>query len=339
MLFTPPPFPDHLPDGYALIPETLIYDPSRHLQLEFPERSWTLEEFGYSDQEIASCASRVAVTSPFRILSDSGIRDLHQIASDLKPYCTNLSGARVPYHLAGGVYKSKFLRDFCACPVVLEHMSKISGTPLVPHSMPSQQVYINYAPEDISKAVDAWHFDGIGFDYVLMMSDPATLKGGNFEYFQGTKYEIANMFNLKTHALRYGITSALPHHRVIKTKFPGAGYGIFQQGNMVVHRAAPLLAPGDRITIVPGMVSRDCPGVDPTAKHDMPAYNEPGISAELARHSAWIAQAKLQRFIEGVSLSADAAVNTADLQRAIADVADTIEYISHQARSAPGNPD
>ncbi len=53
--------------------------------------------------------------------------------------------------------------------------------------MSSQQVYINFAPEDLTKAIDNWHVASIGFDYVLMASDPATLNGGRFEFFRGLR--------------------------------------------------------------------------------------------------------------------------------------------------------
>lgn len=122
--------------------------------------------------------------------------------------------------------------------------------------MPSQQVYVNYALDDISKAVDAWHYDGIGFDYVLMVSDPTGFKGGNFEYFKGTREEVAGLFGLQVHEVRYGIHQDFSLERVIKVRFPEAGYAIFQQGDRVVHRVARLLEPAERITVVPGLVSR-----------------------------------------------------------------------------------
>ena len=223
-------FPDHYPLGYEDIADGVAYDADVHLELQVPQRIWTLSDFGYNKEQISACASDVAVSSPFRLLSDQGVADLHRIVTRLKSVSSHIEGNRTPSHLAGGVYRSKFLRDLCACPRINAHMSKIAGTTLAPHSMPSQQVYVNYAPDDISKAVDSWHYDGIGFDYVLMMSDPKTIKGGNFEYFQGTRNEVAAMFDLKVHEVRYGITADLPEDRVIKAQFPAAGYAIFSTG-------------------------------------------------------------------------------------------------------------
>ncbi len=334
MLANPPIFPTHLPAGYECFADETTYDPDQHLALEWPEQILTLAEFGYDESAIDACASPVAVTSPFRMLSEEGVRVTHQVVSRLKAQRSEIAGDRVPSHLAGGVYRSKFLRDLCACPEILDHLSKIGGTPLAPHSMPSQQLYVNYAPQDLSQAVDAWHFDGIGFDYVLMMSDPGQLKGGAFEYFQGTKFEIAETFNLAVHEVRYGITSELPQDRVIRTRFPAAGYAIFQQGNMVVHRAAKLLAPGDRITMVPGFVSRNFSCPDPTAVHDMPCYGEPGIVAELARHSAWLAQTKLQHLLHSLPLSDDSGQLAANLKNTIADVISVIRELEKAQASA-----
>ena len=322
-----PPFPESLPQPYQCFEDEVRYDPGVHLDPEWPERIWTLEEFGYSPREISQCPSNVAVTSPFRLFSEEGIEAVSRVVNRLKAVRSSISGNRTPSHLAGGVYRSRFLRDLCACPVILEHMSSISGTRLGPHSLPSQQLYVNYSPDDITQAVDSWHYDGIGFDYVVMVTDPGKLKGGNFEYFQGTKYEVAEMFDMAVHQVRDGIVDELDESRVIQTWFPKAGYAIFQQGNMVVHRAARLLEPGDRITIVPGQVAEDISCPDPTAIHDIVDYGEPGIKAELARHGAWLAQGKLQHLIQNQDMSEKEKEILEQLKRAVADVNAVIEQL------------
>jgi len=282
------PFPESLPEGYGLVPESVRFDADLHLQLEQPDKIWTLEDFGYSATQIRQCASPVAITSPFRLLSDAGVKALYQVATNLESVCSQIDGNRTPKHLAGGVYRSRFLRDLCACPSILQHMSAICGTELFAHSMPSQQIYINYAPQDIARAVDAWHFDGIGFDYVLMVSDPATLRGGEFEFFRGTRDEIAEMFDMPVKDIRRGINEPLPAERTVQVSFPAAGYAIFQQGNLVVHRANKLHSAAERITAVPGLVSNRTDLPDPTAVHDMQRYGEPGILAELEAHCQWM---------------------------------------------------
>jgi hypothetical protein len=331
MSISPLSFPNSLPAGYQEFDNEPSYDAEKHLALEFPQQTWMLEDFGYNQETIARCASSVAVTAPFRLLSDEGLKALYQVAISLKEVSTEISGNRNPSHLAGGVYRSKFLRDLCACPVILQHMSEIAGTSLAAHSLPSQQVYINYNPKDINKAVDAWHYDGVGFDYVIMLSDPSTLRGGFFEYFKGTKFEIASTFDMKVHEVRYGIKKELELDRVIQVKFPEAGFAVFQQGNMVVHRAARLEAPAERITVVPGMVALQTNVPDPTSLHDIINYREPGVIAETARHSAWLARAKLAQLIDELPLTNDVASVKKAMIEAIADVSQTLDHLSNNS--------
>lgn len=181
--------------------------------------------------------------------------------------------------------------------------------------------------------MDGWHFDGIGFDYVAMLIDPSSLKGGNFEYFRGTRFEVAKLFGLEVDDVRKGIAEELDADRVIKVQFPEAGFAVFQQGNMIIHRAAKLLEPADRITIVPGFVAENISAPDPTAIHDMPSYGEPGINAELARHSAWLAQGKPKQLMASQSLDTADETIVLDLKNAIADVTRLLQALEASNRS------
>lgn len=330
MIAEPLPFPRTMPAAYQCADDGPPYDPARHLALERPERLWTLAELGYDAAAIAACPTDVAITAPFRVLSDQGVAALHEVTLRLKAQRTRLAGNRVPSHLAGGVYRSKFLRDLCNCPVVADFLSEVAGTPLAPHSMPSQQLYVNYAPDYIGKAVDAWHFDGVGFDYVLMVSDPAKLEGGAFQFFLGPKAEATELLGIDY--LRKGATGELPAERVVGVAFPAAGYAVFQQGNMVVHRAARLLRPAERTTIVPAYVGLETDYPDPTAVEDMPHYGEPGILAELTRHVAWRTRAKLAGVIDRLSLAEDPETLCAVLRAATADVERVLQSLGDGPR-------
>jgi hypothetical protein len=338
MFASPPTFPKTPPLDHQYLDDEPAYDPALHLALEEPARAWTLDEFGYSREAIEACASNVMVTTPFRILSNEGVRLVQELLLELKSKKTVIAGNRVPSHLSGAVYRSRFLRDLAACPIVTEHVSKIAGTPLAPHSMPSQQMYVNYTPDDISKAVDSWHFDGIGFDYVLMVSDPRHLKGGKFEYFRGTKFEFADMFDMDVPTIRQGVTDELPPDRVVQAEFPAAGYAVFQQGNMIVHRAARIEEPAERTTMVTGYVALDMSRADPTAKHDLPYYAQSGVVAELARHSAWLAQSKLQNLIDSLPINDDFEGIEAAMVDAIEDVAHATRLLREARKNGMQRP-
>ena len=186
MLATPLPLPADRPAHMTRVLEEPSFDPGRHLDLALPERTWTLEEFGYDAAARARTPSPVAITTPFRVLSEEGAAPPRAILRSLRSDHQLGSGRRLSVYLAGGVYRSRFLRDLVQSPVLIEHLSRIAGTELMPHPIPQLQAYVNYSPEDPTKSVDTWHVDSLGYDAVLMVSDPALLTGGRFEYFEGT---------------------------------------------------------------------------------------------------------------------------------------------------------
>ena len=78
-------FPAFIPEGVEGLDDEPEFEPSRHLQLEPSRQVYTLEAFGYSDEEIARCAGPVAVAGPFRVLSDEGVRaDLDVAIEDIR---------------------------------------------------------------------------------------------------------------------------------------------------------------------------------------------------------------------------------------------------------------
>ncbi|MEZ5667804.1 MAG: hypothetical protein R3F55_10300 [Alphaproteobacteria bacterium] len=134
--------------------------------------------------------------------------------------------------------------------------------------MPAQLGHINYAPADLNRAVDRWHHDTLGFDYVLMVNDPASFAGGRFQYFMGTKAEAAALAAEGREP---------PADRVVSPHFPGAGWAVLQQGNMVVHRGGRLEKPAERITFINGYVARDISKPDPSRLSDLTVWDPPHV--------------------------------------------------------------
>jgi hypothetical protein len=334
MLSAPLPFPLELPPTYEAIPDEPTFDPARHLALEPPRNRWRLSDLGYTAADISECASDVAVAGPFRLLSEEGVALARSVALSLRDLCR--TGDRTAKYLTGGVYRSKFLRDLCNCTQIADFLSDIAGCELLAHSMPSQQLYINYAPDELTNAVDTWHVDSIGFDYVMLLSDPRTFAGGQFQFFRGTQAEAARLLATDIENLTDATSRDLPADRVVSPEFPAAGYAVFQQGNMVMHRATRLTRRAERITLVPGLVARDTRCLDPT-KHAVADWGEPGIIAEFARHKAWLSLTKLGGFVERVRLDAEPREIRDRLQRSIADVLNAIAVIDRQTRGATKN--
>ena len=319
LLNTPINFPNTLPDGYHYIDNEPNYDPNIHLALEFPKDSHNLHDLGYSQEEIDKCPTDYGVSGVTRLLSDEGVRVLMQTAQSLRKYSSS-GGERIQHLLRGCVYRSKFLRDLCLCPKVSEFLSQIYGIPVAPHSIPLHLGHFNFAPDDLTRAVDKWHIDTIGFDYVMIVSDPNQQVGGRFQYFLGTKREIQEIKDNN---------QSIPEDRIISPEFPGPGYIIVLQGNMVVHRGAKLEQPFDRVTMVNGYVPLDLDSVDPSRFFDLKTVDPHQLLfPEWARHKAWLSKGKLNRIIEELPFTDDRELIINKLKSAIKDVETAIKDLS-----------
>ncbi|MEM7281743.1 MAG: hypothetical protein AAF438_08965 [Pseudomonadota bacterium] len=316
-----PPFPKTLPEGYKYLEESVAFDPKRHLALSLPKEKLTLSDLGYTETEIADCPTDFAVSSPARVLSEEGVEVLQQVTRNLRQFAVGCE--RIKNLVRGGAYQSRFLRDLCLCPEVTEFLSEIYGVAVVPHTMPLHLGHLNFAPDDISEAVDKWHHDTIGLDYVMPVSDPKQLDGGEFQYFRGTKAQAADFANQG---------EALPDDRIVSPEFPGPGYVVVLHGSMVVHRAAKLNQPGERITMVNAYVPMDTSKPDPCRFHDLTAFDPNHVLfSEWARHKAWLAQGKLATLMDELPFTEDRDQVIHALRVSIADVEDAIQDLSEES--------
>lgn len=299
------PFPSEHPPTYIKLKDEPEFNAGRHLALEVPGKIRNLDSLGYTQTEIQACPSNFGVSEAFRILSDEGT----QVALNLcrQMYANrNISVGtgvnRLGSYVRGAGYRSKFLKDFCDSPELAEHLSKIAGVRLARHSVPAVACGVNYAPTDIRKAIDTWHVDSVSFDIVMMISDPAVIKGGEFQYFDGTKTQGQSLLGIDGEE---GANAELPAERVKTIPFPKAGYGFMQQGNMIFHRARRLHKKAERITMIPSFVVTPATAPDFTNAVNMANWDDPGLPAELARHEAWRAATRLEALIDDLSLHDD----------------------------------
>ncbi len=317
------PFPAMQPPGYSWLEDETVFDPARHLALEAPKSTTSLADFGYASEVIQSKATEVAVSSPFRILSDEGAAVMLDTARRLKTH--SFGCERIENMVRGGCYRSRFLRDLCIDPSVTQMMCDIYGADVAPHTMPVHLGHMNYSPEEEGRAVDKWHHDTLPVDYVMMVSDPATLDGGEFEYFVGTKEEMKELA---------ANGNGPPRDRVIAPHFPGPGYAIALHGDMVVHRGAPLNQPGERISMVNGYVSTDTSADDQHRHRDLKLVDDPTcLYPEWARHAAWRARGRLDNLINELTFSENKAEIAAALESAIEDVRAAVDEIQQDDAS------
>ena len=267
---------NNVPDGFELMDDKVPFDPKKHLQLEKPNEIYSLKDLGYSEEIIKDSPVDFAATSVFRILSDEGSEILLDITRKLEKFTT--SSQRIARNVRGGVYRSKFLRDLCLSDEVSIFLSDIAGINISPHTIPHQLGHLNYNPLELEKNVDKWHVDTLMFDYVMFVTDPKKIKGGQFQYFYGTKDEMAEIKKNN---------KEIPSNKIISPEIPGPGYAVFQQGKHVVHRATGLTSPGERITLVNGYMASD-PSIKDYTKYGQLCHVDPIeiLSKEFTKHTA-----------------------------------------------------
>ncbi len=312
------PLPSTQPAGYEWLADEPPFDPNRHLALEAPSSVLTLADLGYQPHDTTLVATEFAASEPFRVLSDEGAAVMLDVARQLR-HTAKPASDRVENAVRGGVYRSRWLRDLCLSPDLTAHMAAIYGVEVAPHTMGVHLGHMNHAPSDLSKAVDKWHVDTLPLDMVMMVSDPATLDGGEFEYFVGTKHEMAQLAS-------EGRTP--PPERCVAPDFGGPGWAIALHGNMVVHRGAPLNSPGERITMVNGYVSVDPSRDDQNRTRDLMLVDDHDVLfTEWVRHVAWRTNGRMQELIDETPFGISRADAVEQLRWAIADAEQAIAEI------------
>jgi len=157
----------------------------------------------------------------------------------------------------------------------------------------------------------------------MAVTDPTKLDGGQFEYFVGTKEEMADL-------AAQGKTP--PRERVMAPAFRGPGYAIALHGNMVVHRGAALNKPAERITMVNGYVAMDTRCEDQHRHRDLTVVDDPNVLyAEWARHAAWRARSRLDTLLEEIEFTSDRMHVAQQLDDAIADAQKAVQELRDQS--------
>jgi len=203
-------------------------------------------------------------TTPFKVLSDAGVRAVQSeieraIASGL-----TTSTARTKCLLRGAQYYSSFLRDLSGSPELQSFVEKLAGKRLIPHRRESQ-VHVNV--NEGTQPGDKWHTDSVAYALVILVKQPE--EGGAYKFFRGHPSEFkgkaaemsaylhknkgkngVNAEGTEQHGL--DVTALVEKHfgsRVEGVNFlTGPGSAIFQHGQKVMHMADR--AVGARVSLV-----------------------------------------------------------------------------------------
>jgi hypothetical protein len=95
---------------------------------------------------------------------------------------------------------------------------------------------------------------------------------------------------------------------------------------MVVHRAAPVTAAAERITMVNGYTSTDASLDDQSRPADLISVDDHGcLWTEWAKYAAWRSQSRLSDLVSRLEFNPDRDAVVGELEAAIADVRKAID--------------
>jgi hypothetical protein len=162
------------------------YDPNIHLSLTEPDFVVLLDGFRHVpkapklDRPVASNGnSQLAYTGPFQLLSDEGYSVLRKILQ--RELVHQIGDERQPAYIICNGYRSKWLQDFNRCPLVLEHLSRMTGdVRLLPTAFQSTYSHVNIG-RATGTNIDAWHCDSVPYVVILLACDMSETVGGELQ--------------------------------------------------------------------------------------------------------------------------------------------------------------
>lgn len=261
------PFPKFIPEQFNVNGfKEAVYDFKVHLDLQMPEYiinlkfdKFDLENFDFAKEEDCSRLERflepgLAFTSPFKVLTDEGLRVLNEIIEHHKENTPQLSKQtnRQAWCMRGLGYVSKFIRDFNRCPFVAKKMSLFAGKQITSHAMPMNFSHINIGVPGTGKKVDQWHLDSVGYVLVVLMSDTTDMVGGELQVLTRDRSESAvEILNSQT--------DSYTPSEILTVEYGQAGRGVFMQGSHIFHQVKSVVSgPRPRISLVNSFMVSDC---------------------------------------------------------------------------------
>jgi len=279
-------------DKYACWEDEPMYDASIHLNIVEPEfvvllnnNFQRVKQAPSIDFNVGIYKSQLAYTAPFRLLSDEGYKVLTSIIK--REFVNCESDQRQPNRIRQIAYRSKWITDFNRCPVVLEFLTKLSGSnePLMATTLKSNYSHTNISFADPKRNAVQWHLDGTQFVVIILTCDMTNTVGGELQLIEREKQEAFEL--VAEH------NGDIPDRYVQNIDFGGTGSVIFMQGCEIVHRVKSVLSGTEpRITVVNSYMSRN-PFVTEKNLYKT-LLHEPTWDHEFTLHKAWRAREQLK---------------------------------------------
>ena len=297
----PGPYPsEQQPSGWKR-DDSVLFDPTIHLQLEMPTHVKDLNfanvPFPYSPEEAVKKGG-FAYSMPFRCLSEEGVRQARAAVDNARAkYCApgehqiGKGNARATHFARGVGYTSQWMRDFTYDRSVTNLLSDIAREKLWPHTMTMSVGHTNVGQVATGKPVDKWHIDSTDYVFIVIISDIEDMEGGLLKVLQ--QPDSSGTFFLEIQA------RGVPEELIEAVRYTGPGFGIFMQGSKILHAVTPVLkAREPRYSLVNSYMTTSVFQPDPTKYH---TFTDKGFDdrmdvmpLEFARHKAWRIKGQMQ---------------------------------------------
>jgi len=273
---------------------------------------------------IGSGTSRLAFTTSFKILSDAGVQVIKNIILRERAHA-NRNHRNV--ELRGLYYLSPFIRDLMTNEIVLDHLSKMAGEPILPHFLLMDAPSVNFGKPCNStesdtkcKVVDHWHFDSVSYVGVILVSDLEGMVGGDLEVIRSDdKWEAINALNESE-----SVDS-------VTVKYGESGNCVFVQGSEILHHVTPVrYAKEDRLSFVMAFQPSNAFQPDKTVLDTWKRFDHNTGSApyEYFRLKAWKLSHILKSYVEQTPFTRDADSMTEKLEAVTQELQRTIGLLT-----------
>jgi len=214
------------------------WNPDLHLKISEPEylvRMDTWEKVksmeSVRNRKDGTTETKLGFTSPFGLLTPEAVEIVRKICFrelGAKGECPKPRGNKRA--VRGFWYTSPFIRDMMSCPKHLALLEKLTGEPVLPYFCYSNSPQINISRLGHKGTIDHWHFDGLKYVSVLMLSDMTQVTGGALEVMKCNKFE--GLDKLERKESLDDLTYTVNYNR--------PGMCILNHGSNVLHHVTPI---------------------------------------------------------------------------------------------------
>ncbi|RBQ80659.1 hypothetical protein FVER14953_09549 [Fusarium verticillioides] len=193
------------------------FDAKKHVNFEFPKRTYTMKEWGYENLGV----SPIAASDPFSLFTEAAVKQVRrELLSENVLRACQYASTFTKNQIRGYTQKqAPFAHALWKSPEVQQAVSKVAGIGLV-HAFEYEIGHCNLLfsdGEDEKKGASdnvgfSWHYDSFPFVCVTMLSDCSDMKGGETAVLKGDA-------------------------EVLKVRGPTMGTAVILQGRYVQHAA------------------------------------------------------------------------------------------------------